>query len=68
LPVFAAMNKISVDVARDSLKFHPRKGVALSPVEGMEFQAQKAVEFGFLKKPLTKQELDDLVELSYLPK
>ena len=34
----------------------------------MEYQNEKAVEFGFLKKKLTQQQLDDLVDLSYLPK
>jgi NitT/TauT family transport system substrate-binding protein len=68
LPEFAKINKTSVEVAEESLKFYPPKNVALSPLEGMEFQVQKAVEFGFLKKPLTKAQIDDLVDLSYLPK
>jgi len=68
IPEFAKMNKISVDVAEESLKFHPRKGVALAPVAGLEYQVEKAVEFGFLKKKLTREQLADLVDLSYLPK
>lgn len=68
IPEFAKMNKISTEVAEESLQFHPRKGVALSPVTGLAYQVEKAVEFGFLKTKLTQQQLDDLVDLSYLPK
>jgi len=68
IPEFAKLNKIPTEIAEESLKFHPRKGVALAPVAGLEYQVEKAVEFGFLKQKLTQQQLDDLVDLSYLPK
>jgi NitT/TauT family transport system substrate-binding protein len=68
IPEFAALNKTSLEIAEESLKFFPRKGLELAPVAGLEYQVEKAVEFGFLKKKLTQQQLDDLVDLSYLPK
>lgn len=68
LPEFAKMNKVPVDIAKESMKFYPPKSVALAPLQGMEFQNQQAVVFRFLDKPLTKAQIDNLVDLSYLPK
>ncbi len=68
IPEFAKLNKTSPEIAEESLKFFPRKGLALQPVAGMEYQVEKAVDFDFLKKKLTRQQLDDLIDLSYLPK
>ncbi len=68
IPEFAKLNKTSPEIAEDSLKFYPKRRLALAPVEGLAYQVEKAVEFGFLKKKLTSQQLADLVDLSYLPK
>jgi len=68
LPEFAKLNKTTPELAEAALQFFPRKGLALSPVTGMEYQNENAVDFGFLKKKLTKQQLNELIDLSYLPK
>ena len=68
IPEFAKLNKIPLEIAEESLKFFPQKGMALAPIAGLEYQNEKAVEFGFLKKKLTQEQLNDLVDLSYLQK
>jgi len=67
LPEFAKMNKTPLEIAEEALKFFPPKALALSPVRGLDYQVEKALEFGFLKKKLDRKQLEDLVDLSYLP-
>ena len=47
--------------------FYRRSQLVAKPIKGMQTTMRDAIEFKFLKKPLTQAELDRLIDLSYLP-
>ena len=68
MAAFADFNKLSPEVADLAFQFYPKRSLALSPVKGVEFQVKKAVDFKFLTKELTKEQLQDLIAREYLPR
>jgi ABC-type nitrate/sulfonate/bicarbonate transport system substrate-binding protein len=47
--------------------FYNKAAMALKPIRGVQSTVEDAVKFKFLQQPLTKAELDRLIDLSYLP-
>jgi NitT/TauT family transport system substrate-binding protein len=47
--------------------FYRKPQMALKPIRGVQTSIQDAVRFKFLKQPLSKAELDRLIDLSFLP-
>jgi NitT/TauT family transport system substrate-binding protein len=65
---FAGFAKISVQDAKESIPFFPRPGLELAPVIGIDETMKEAVAAKFIKEPLTKAQLDELIQIVYDPK
>lgn len=63
----AEFNKLSPAVAAEAFKFFPREFFNPKPIKGLDYSLAKAVEFKFIKKPLSKEDIAQLVDFSYLP-
>lgn len=59
--------KLPEPVVLKTWDFYDREAMAPKPVVGVEKTMEDAIQFKFLKRPLTKTELDKLIDLSYLP-
>jgi NitT/TauT family transport system substrate-binding protein len=68
LKIFASMNKISPDVAKDAIKFYPREALQPWKIKGIDASMKQAVEYKRLSKPLTKSQLNELIEIVEKPK
>ncbi|MDH5750439.1 MAG: ABC transporter substrate-binding protein [Rhodospirillales bacterium] len=60
---YAAFNKLDAGIARNSAKFYPRNAVAPSPIKGLDLSVQQAIAYKKLKKPLSKAQLTELVQI-----
>lgn len=67
VPAFAKFAKITEKDAKESIPFFPRKGLTTAPIIGLDQTMQQAVENKFLEKPLSKAQLDELIQLVYDP-
>jgi NitT/TauT family transport system substrate-binding protein len=47
--------------------FYSKSALALKPIRGLQTTMEDAVRLKFLQQPLSKAELDRLIDLSYLP-
>jgi NitT/TauT family transport system substrate-binding protein len=52
-------------VVRD--RFYPKSMLQLTQVDGMDALMQDAIAFKYITKPLTKEQLDDLLKLPGKP-
>ena len=65
---YGDLNKVDAKVAEKGIAFYNRKTLAFGPVKGIEQTMQQAVEGKFLTKPLTADELKDLIDIVYTSK
>jgi NitT/TauT family transport system substrate-binding protein len=65
---FAEFAKISPDDAKESIPFFPRAGLELTALIGVDRTMKEAVDNKFIKEPLTKAQLDELIQFVYDPK
>ena len=63
----AANLKESEDVLLTSFDYYEREALRLFPFDGQDALLEDAEEFGFLKKPLTEDEVSELFDMSYKP-
>lgn len=63
LKVYAEFNKLDMDVAKESLAFFPRAALAMKPIAGLDQSIKEAVEFKKLDKPLTDDQVKELLQL-----
>ena len=61
--MYADINKISLEEAKLGMQFYKKEQLELAPIKGIEFAMDRAVEAGFIEKPLTNEQLDDLIDL-----
>lgn len=66
--MYADLNKIDLETANDAVKFYDREKLAFGPVGGMDESIQLAVRDGFLKEPVTEEQLGDLIDIIYTTK
>jgi len=64
---FADDNQIDIEVAKAAMKFFSAEKNALAPVRGLETSVAQAAEFKMIDKPLTKDQLAELVDIVYDP-
>jgi NitT/TauT family transport system substrate-binding protein len=57
----------SRDVLKDTWNYYTKETLALSPIKGMDKNQQLAVDFKFLDKPLTDEQLKQLLDLRFVP-
>lgn len=68
IPAYAKFAKISEADAKDSISFFPREGLEIAPIIGIDKTMDEAVEAGFIDKPLSKAQLDELIQIVYDPR
>jgi NitT/TauT family transport system substrate-binding protein len=64
---FAADNKMDLAVARESLKYYKPEYHTPLPIHGLETANRQAVAYKMIDKPLTPDQLKELVEVVYDP-
>ena len=67
IDTLAEFNTLAPAVAGEAFKFFPKEFFNSKPIKGLEYSMEKAVEFKFIKKPLSKEDLNQLIDFSYLP-
>ena len=65
---FAKFNDIDVADAIETLKFYPRANAAIAPIVGIDQNVAQAIENKFIEKPLTADQVKELVQIVYDPK
>ena len=65
---FAKFAKISLQDAKESIPFFPRAGMELVPIIGVDQTMKDAVANKFIKEPLSKAQLAELIQIVYDPK
>jgi hypothetical protein len=45
------------------MTFYKKDQLALAPIKGLDVAMERAVTAGFIEKPLTKEQLDKLIEM-----
>ncbi|HZD89342.1 MAG TPA: ABC transporter substrate-binding protein [Pseudolabrys sp.] len=64
---FAKVNKVSLDIAKEALKRgYPKSSLVLYPVSGVEKTMQQAVKDKLIKKPLSKDQVHELLQYTEL--
>jgi NitT/TauT family transport system substrate-binding protein len=64
---FAKFNDISIEDARETVKFYPRANLAVAPVSGMDKNVEQAIENKFIDKPLTAAQVKELIDVVFDP-
>ncbi len=67
-PPYAAMNKVDAKIAAKALAFYKRETLAFGPVAGIAELNQQAAAGKFIEKPLTADEIADLMDIVYTSK
>lgn len=65
---YAAMNKIDAAIAAKGIAFYKREALAFGPISGQDVVIKMAVDNKFLDKPLTRDEMNDLIDILYTTK
>jgi hypothetical protein len=52
--------------ARD--QFYPKSTLRLAPIGGLEQTMKEAIEFKRIREPMSKQQIDEMIDLVYEPK
>jgi NitT/TauT family transport system substrate-binding protein len=63
LKTYAQLNKIDIKTARESMEYYPKAALNPAHLVGLEQINQQAVQMGKMDKPLTKQQLAEVVDL-----
>lgn len=58
---YAELNKISLDIAKEGIAFYPKARLEPYPVSGLDISVAEAVKAKRLDKPLTPEQLKELV-------
>lgn len=65
---YAALNKVTPEIAQRGLAFYKRETLAFGPIRGMDEVMKGAVDGKFIEKPLSADQLKDLVDIVYTTK
>lgn len=63
LKTYAGLNKIDVKTAREAMEYYPKSALLPWRLVGLDKINEQAVQLGKLSKPLTKQQLSEVVDL-----
>jgi NitT/TauT family transport system substrate-binding protein len=64
---YAKFNEISIEDARETVKYYPRANVAVAPISGMEQNVAQAIENKFIEQPLTPEQVKTLIDIVHDP-
>ncbi|MGE3148364.1 MAG: ABC transporter substrate-binding protein [Pseudorhodoplanes sp.] len=65
--MYAALNKIEAPIALKGLEFYKRDTLAFGPIRGFDAVMKQAVDGKFMEKPLTADQVKDLIDIVYTP-
>ena len=65
---YSKFSGIKLDLVKQVAKYSSLKNHAFWPVKGMEQTIKEAIQNKRLKKPLTKAQVDDMIQVVYKPK
>ncbi len=69
LKPFAEMNKVTMAQAKQARdQFYPKSTLRLAPIGGLEATMKEAIEFKRIREPMTKQQMDEMIDIVYQPK
>jgi NitT/TauT family transport system substrate-binding protein len=63
--LYASLNKIEPRIAEKALEFYKRQTLAFGPISGMDEVMKQAIDGKFIDKPLTQDQLKELVDILY---
>lgn len=63
LKMYADINKVSLETAKLARDFYGKEQLALAPILSLDKSIEQAVEQGFIDKPLSQDEIDDMIDL-----
>jgi NitT/TauT family transport system substrate-binding protein len=66
--MYATLNKVSPDVARQSIEFYNRETLAFAPIKGFDESIQQAIEGKFIDAPPTEAQIKDMMDIVYSKK
>ena len=58
---WAELNKVSSDIAREGIAFYPKERLEPWPISGLDYSIAEAVKAKRLEKPLTAEQIKELV-------
>lgn len=61
--MYAALNKIDIATAKDSLKFYNREKLRFVPLKDFDESVRSAVTNKFIEKPLTAEQTKEIIDL-----
>jgi NitT/TauT family transport system substrate-binding protein len=64
---YAKFNDISIEDARETVKFYPRANMAVTPISGIEQNVAQAIENKFIDRPLTSAQIEEMIEVVFEP-
>jgi NitT/TauT family transport system substrate-binding protein len=69
LKPFAEINKVSVKAAKEARdQFYAKSALRLAPIGDIDRTMKEAIEFKRIREPLSKQQIDELIDIVYQPK
>jgi NitT/TauT family transport system substrate-binding protein len=66
--MYAALNKIDLRIAEKGMQFYKRETLAFGPIERLDAVMKQAVDSKFIDKPLTPDQIKDLIDIVYTTK
>jgi hypothetical protein len=66
--MYATLNKVSPDVARQSIEFYNRETLAFAPIKGFDESIQQAIEGKFIDTRPTEAQIKDMMDIVYSKK
>ena len=64
---FAKAMDVTPEMARAAIKFYPKESLKVAPIRDIEKIVALAVQYKFLKEPLTQAQLKELIDIVYVP-
>ena len=64
---FAKAMDVTPEMAKDAIKFYPKESLKVSPIRELDKIVSLAVQYKFLKEPLTQAQLKELIDIVYVP-
>ena len=65
--IYAKTWKLTPDLAEKAISFYPKQGLAFAPVRGIDRTMKQAVDFGFVTKPLSKSQINEMIDIVHDP-
>ena len=66
--MYAKLNNIDASIAAKGLAFYKRSTLNFGPIEGLDVTMKQAVDSKFIDKPLTADQLRDMIDILYTTK